>query len=180
MTPKPANGRALSNAKSTNDWSRLKLFRPARLDDADHIVDLLVPLFQKVGAVYGIRPEAESIIKTVIHTIERGVCLVGESGCAGGYVHPYPWNHNAQVGIILFWNYSRPSGIHVFEAIVERFRSLGATHINCASHFPDNRIGRHYMRFGLHPAETQFISSLATMKTSTAQTPKEAAHVISG
>lgn len=163
-----------------NTSPKLRRFRPARLDDADHIIDQIVAINAKVGAVYGIGMDAESVIATVMHTIERGVCLVGDHACAGGYIHPYPWNHAAKIGLILFWNYTRPSGIHVFEAMAERFRALGATHINAASHFPSNRIGQHYARFGLHPCETQFIGCLAAMKTNHNPPRQEAAHVVTG
>lgn len=135
-------------------------FRPARVDDTDHIVNLLIPLFQKVGVIYGIKPDAESIIASVLHTIERGVCLVGDHACAGGFIRNYPWNYNAKLGVILFWNYDRPSGIKILPEMVEAFRRLGATHINCASHFPDNRIGKHYEALGIHPAEVQYVGNI--------------------
>ena len=163
-----------------NTSSKLRKFRPATMDDADHIIDQIVEINKKVGAVYGIPMDAESVIATVIHTIERGVCVVGENACAGGYIHPYPWNHAAKIGLILFWNYTRPSGIRVFEAIAERFRALGATHINAASHFPDNRIGQYYARFRLHPAEVQHIGCLSAMKTNHNTPKQEEPHVVIG
>lgn len=132
-------------------------FRPAKVDDTEHIVELLIPLFQKFGGVYGIRSDAESIVKTVLHTITNGICLVSPEACAGGFIHPYPWNHQMNVGVVLFWNYNRPSGIRVFEALTREFKARGATHINCASHFPDHRIGRHYRRLNLQPAEIQYV-----------------------
>lgn len=159
--------------------SKLKRFRPARPDDLDAILDLLVDMNRKIGAVYGIPADAESTIKTVLHIIHRGVCLVGNHACAGGFIYPYPWNEQAKVGLLLFWNYTRPSGVHVFGAMAERFRELGATHLNCASHFPDNRLARWYARFGLRAAEIQHISPLATMRLHRTSQPK-ATHVLTG
>lgn len=162
-----------------NGWSRHNQFRPARLDDADLVIDLVADLNRKVGLIYGIRVDVESSIKTIMHVIERGVCVVGQESCAGGFIHPYPWNHEAKVGTILFWNYRKPSGIHVFTAICEKFKSLGATHVSCSSHFPENRAVKFYTRFELIPSEIQFIANLTSMKT-TFTPGKEPHHVIAG
>jgi len=145
--------------------SKLKRFRRATPDDADSIIDLIVEINRKVGAVYGIPMEAESVIQTVMHTIKRGICLVGDGACAGGLIHPYVWNRSASVGLIVFWNYSRPSGIHIFEAMIQAFRQHGATHLNCSSHFPANRIGQHYVkRFDMAPVEVQYLAEISKMR----------------
>jgi hypothetical protein len=69
------------------------------------------------------------------------------------------------IGNVVFWGFTKPSGVHILEAITEEFKNHGATHINCASHFPENSSGRLYERFGLHPAETQYVGKIDALKT---------------
>lgn len=146
-----------------NASSKLKRFRRATPDDADAVIDLIVDINRKVGAVYGIRMEAESVIQTVIHTIHRGICMVGPNACAGGFISPYVWNRRVQIGTVLFWNYTKPSGVHVFEALAAEFSRLGASHISCSSHFPENKVGRLYLKMNSTPCEIQYIARIEAM-----------------
>ncbi len=138
-------------------------FRRATPDDSGDVVELLLALYRKLGAAYGIPADTKSVVQAVIHTIHNGICIVGDCSCAGGFIENYVWNRHAKIGTVLFWNYSRPSGIKVFEALVKEFKRCGATHINVASHFPENLAGRFYTRFGLKQCEVQWITEIATM-----------------
>lgn len=140
-----------------NNSPKPNRFRPATLDDLGFIADLLVDLYRKTGMVYGIKPDAPSLIHAITKTIKHGICLVGAGGCAGGYIEPFWWNQDSKMGTILFWNFHMPSGIHVLAAMRDAMLSQGATHIAVASHFPANRIARHYKKLGFHPTEIQFI-----------------------
>lgn len=135
-------------------------FRPATPSDFDAILDLIVDINKKVGAVYGIPMEAGSVVHAINHTIKEGICLVGDGACAGGFIHPYIWNHAMKIGLVLFWNYRKPGGIRIFQAMVEEFKRRGATHVSCSSHFPKNTIGRHYLKRGAHPVEVQYLIPL--------------------
>lgn len=138
----------------------MKLHR-ATPDDEEHILDLLVDLHRKVGGIYGIETDAASLIDTARHIIRNGICLVGESACAGGMITRYPWNREARIGTVLFWNFTKPSGIHVLRALADEFKAHGATHLACSSHFPTNRVGRHYVKsLDMKPVEVQYLLKL--------------------
>lgn len=145
--------------------AKLHRFRKATLEDVDDIIDLIIEINRKVGAVYGIPMDAESVVETVMHVVKRGICVVGPGACAGGMVHPYLWNRDFQMGTVIFWNYNRPSGVHVIEALAREFKQAGATHLTCTSHFPENKAGRIYVRMGSTPCEIQYIAKLANMKS---------------
>lgn len=117
-------------------------------------MDLLAALYAKLGGVYGIPWDAGAALRVVLHTIHKGVCLIGPQACAGGFVVPFLWNRHVRVGQINFWNYARPSGIRIFNAIAAEFARRGATHLECSSHFPANRAGDFYRHAGLRPVET--------------------------
>ncbi len=143
--------------------SKLQRFRRATRDDVEPIIDLIVEINRKVGAVYGIPMEAESLIQTVMHIVDRGICMVGPGACAGGFIHPYVWNRSVNVGTVLFWNYNRPSGVHVIEALAQEFNRLGASHFSCSSHFPENKAGRLYVKMNSTPCEIQYMTRIAEM-----------------
>ena len=128
-------------------------FRLATPDDTAHCVRLLVPLYEKVGGIYGIPLDLESLTDAVLTTIQTGICIVGPVACAGGLLFPFPWNRNALVGYTLFWNYTKPSGVKILPALMDEFRRRGATQFCAISHFPENKAARIYRRFGLRKSE---------------------------
>ena len=154
-------GRVTLKSQSTNGLSKRQRFHLALPADEERILELLVDLHRKVGGIYGIDTDAASLIETARHVMRHGVCLVGESACAGGSIVRYPWNRSARIGTVLFWNFNRPSGIHVLAALAEEFKARGATHLACSSHFPTNRVGRHYVKsLDMKPVEVQYLLKL--------------------
>jgi hypothetical protein len=126
----------------------------ADLADACEIISVC---WHRHGNAYGIKLDAESLVATVSLIIERGICIIGNSGVAGGTIRPFIYNCNALIGNIVFWSFTKPKGVRVFDAICSELKRLGATHINAASHFPHNRTGEFYMSHGFHAAETQYL-----------------------
>lgn len=141
-----------------------QVFRPATPDDLEYIVDLGVNLSAKHGDAYRVPADALSVAQEVSHAIQCGVCLVGNGCAAGGYVKPFIWGHDIKVGMVTFWNFTTPSGVHILGALVDEFAKRGATFISAASHFPHNRVGDLYARMGMWPAETTYVGEIATMK----------------
>ena len=104
--------------------------------------------------------DARSIAFLALRAIDRGVCLIGNGAVAGGFVQRYPFNQDAMVGTVYFWNFTKPSGIRILKAIMEEFKSHGATHFSCSSHEPKHRIGDYYSTLGLRKAESEWIMNL--------------------
>lgn len=163
------NGSKTPNGKSMNISPKYaNLFRRATLDDLEEIVDLGVNLSQKHGSVYQMPAEGLSVAAEISRIIKYGICLVGHGAAAGGAVRPFIWNTHIMVGCVIFWNFTRPSGIHIFDALVLELEKHGATHLSTTSHFPKNRIGEFYAKRGMSPAETTFIGEIAAIKKSVA------------
>ncbi len=139
-------------------------FRQATPADAAAIAESLVSLYRKLGGIYGIPYDYRSVMEAVLHTIRHGVCLTGPTACAGGFIDSYVWNRSVQIGNVLFWNYGRPSGVRILQALAAEFQRRGATHIMVASHFPYNRAAHLYRKFGLRQTETMHMVEIATMK----------------
>lgn len=143
--------------------AKLNQFRPAHPDDIGHITHLVTSLYVKLGSAYQIPMDTKSVVEAVIHTIRHGVCLVGDHACAGGFIDSFVWNRSVKVGNVLFWNYSRPSGVRILEALAVEFQNRGASHLGVASHYPDNLAARFYSRIGLQPCEQQHIVAIETI-----------------
>lgn len=124
----------------------------------------MLALYRRIGVTaYQIEPDLDSVVETIARTIQNGICLVGENACAGGFIVPFLFNYHERIGYVAFWNYSGPSGIRIFPALLEALRDAGATQINVASHFPHNTIARYYARFGLRQTEIQHSCAVADM-----------------
>ncbi len=121
-------------------------------------------LYRKLGGIYGIPHDPRCIVEAVLHTIRHGICLVGPAACAGGFIDSFVWNRRAKIGNVLFWNYDRPSGVRILQALAAEFQRRGASHIMVASHFPDNRAAHLYRKFGLRQVEEQHMVEIAKMK----------------
>lgn len=124
---------------------------------------LLEDLDGKVGERIGIRSDRRSLVETGIRVIKYGVCLVGSHEVAGANIVKFPFNRNAVIGNIMFWNFTRPSGVHIFEAMVKELKKLGVTHITANSHFPENRIGDFYCKLGLRRVEISWLAEINSM-----------------
>lgn len=145
----------MSDCKASN------LFRPARPDDLPFILELLRSFYGKAGGIYdGIPFHGPSAILTIGDVMARGVCLVGPSSCAGAVIGLFPWNHKARIARVVFWYFKSARGLAILDALAAACKAAGATHINTASQFPKNTIGRFYLRNGFTACETQFKKQL--------------------
>lgn len=136
------------------------MFRPATIDDVLFIEKLIRKFYQETGGIYGIPYDVESSVLTIIRCVMDGVCLVGGKSAAGAILGKFPFNKDAVIAWVLFWRFSGTQQIKIFEALLDACKERGATHVNAASHFPDNRILRYYSKLGLQPVETQAIKQL--------------------
>ena len=122
---------------------------------------LLLDLARKVSPAVGIPSEVEALVELAETAIRDGICLVGDFACAAGVVKPYITNKSVMVGHIVFWNFTRPSGVGILTAIAEEFRQRGASHITASSHHPKHAAGGLYRRLlGARPAEMDWIAPL--------------------
>jgi hypothetical protein len=153
------------NAKSpTNLQESNHRFRRANVEDLDQVVELLFDLCGKVSTAYGMKADGNSLIETALHTIKYGVCLIGGGAVAGGMLVRMPYNREMLIGNVLFWNFTKPSGAAIFEAMVNELEKLGAKYISATSHFPDNRLGDFYCKRGLKAVETIWLAEISTMR----------------
>lgn len=136
------------------------IFRRATPADIPFILDLLREFYDKAGDIYQIEFDAPSTIQTIGNVLARGICLVGPSSCAGAIIGRFPYNHAALIAHVPFWYFTKPSGIHIFDALMVECKAAGATHINPSSLYPDNRIARFYSKKGFRSCEIQSISHL--------------------
>lgn len=132
----------------------------ANLSDASFIYRLLREFYAKQGGIYRIPMDTESAAETVGDVITRGICLVGPSSCAGALFAPFPFNKEAVIAQVIFWYFQKHQEIKIFEALLTACKVAGATHINAASHFPENTIGKRYLKLGLQAIEKQYMSAL--------------------
>ena len=139
----------------------MQTFRRAEPEDIPAILDLLREFYNKQGHIYsGIKFDPASCIETITAVMRDGICLVGDGCCAGAIGVPFPYNRNALFANVVFWYFKRPSGIHIFEALMAECKKAGATHFSAASHFPDRRIERYYQKKGLNVCEGVLMSKL--------------------
>jgi N-acetylglutamate synthase-like GNAT family acetyltransferase len=135
------------------------IYRKATRSDVVAIAKLLREFYSRVGEVYKIPYDHASMIVTVDDVVDRGVCIVGPTSCAGAIFYPFPSNSECLVAHVLFWYFQKRREIGIFLEILKLCKEQGATHINVASHFPKNTIGRFYKKCGLKPVETQYMAS---------------------
>ncbi len=102
----------------------------------------------------------EDIALTARHIIHFGVCLLGHGAVAGGELVHWVFNRQIIVGNVIFWNFTKPSGAAILDAIADEFTRLGATHIGVSSHHPELRLNEFYGKRGFVPIEDQFIKLL--------------------
>lgn len=138
-----------------------QIFRKATPEDVIFISRLLREFYAKEGiGAYGIPFDYQSTVVTVDDIVRRGVCLVGPASCAGALISTCPFNANAQIAMVVFWYFQKKHEIAIFKELCIECKNQGATHINPASHFPTNSIGRFYRKCGLKAAETQYLGLL--------------------
>lgn len=135
-------------------------FRPAIVDDVPFITSLLSEFYHRAGSIYGIPFNEASTIQTIRQVLDRGVCLVGPSSCAGALLCKFPYNHDAIIAQVAFWYFKRPKEIAIFDALMKACKERGATHINATSLTSCPAIQRHYEAFKLTPVEIQSIREL--------------------
>lgn len=133
------------------------IYRKAKPEDVVFIARLLREFYTKVDA-YGIPYDHASMIVTVDDMVDRGICLVGPTSCAGAFVTPFPSNSNYTVAHILFWYFQKKREIGIFLELLKQCKEQGVTHVSCSSHFPKNTIGRFYKKCGLKPVEIQYMA----------------------
>jgi len=133
--------------------------RTANGDDVIIIAQML-RRFYSSHSPYGIRYDHASCLQTVLDTIARGVCLVGQKSCAGALLCPFPYNHEAIVAQVVFWYIEHRREISIFDVLVCRCREAGATHINVATVAPKHVGKRFYEVRGLKLAEAQYMGPL--------------------
>ncbi len=136
-------------------------FRLANLSDSARIAGMLRAFYAKSGGIYGIPWDHVSAMETIWQTMERGACVVGDHSCAGAIIGDYPYNHSAKIAHVIYWYFTTPRELKIFEALARACGDLGATHINPSSHWPQNTIGRYYQKHGLKAAETNWIGEIA-------------------
>ena len=124
---------------------------------------MLLNLNFKVGLSYGIPIDPASLVSTATRVIKHGVCLLGDHAVAGATVQPWLFNQNIIVGNIIFWNFTKPKGIGIFDAMVKALAARGATHISASSHFPKNRIGDFYCQKMMKQVELQWLGDIRIM-----------------
>ena len=146
-----------TSLKSTRN---LPSFRPAKLSDAGFVLGLVRDFYRKSGGIYGIPFDSASTFQTINTTIVQGVCLVGPSSTAGAIFNFSPFNHSAVVAQVLFWFFKSAREIRILDEMKRACANAGATHLCCASHFPENRIGRHYERLSMKPIEQWHMTEL--------------------
>ena len=135
------------------------MFRRAQAVPADvlHVYRQIVDLHRKHGDAYGIPLDIDSVLNTIMRVIRDGICLVGPTSCAGMLILPFPFNADARIAQVLFWNFKHAREMRILREILSTAKELGATHRCVASHFPNNNAGRLYRSLGLREAEIQFI-----------------------
>ena len=143
-----------------NDSQAKNRFRPAQSSDVLFILDLIRDGYKKHCSIYGIPLDGKSAMFTIANVMALGVCLVGPSSCAGAFLAPFPYNNKAVIAQVAFWYFKSSREIRIFDALCQACKEAGATHINAASHFPNNAIGRHYIKNGLHNCEIQSIKPI--------------------
>lgn len=134
------------------------------MSDLEAVVEILMDLDGKLSPAYGIKGDGQSLVETALFAIKHGICLIGRGAAAGGSLFRFPYNHNVLIGNILFWNFTKPSGVGIFQAMVSEFRGLGAKYVTASSHFPENRLGDFYCKQGLKAVETSWIAEISTMR----------------
>lgn len=122
---------------------------------------MLRQFYAKSGDIYQIPWDHSSALDTITDVIARGVCLVGERSCAGALLLPFPYNRSVTVAHVVFWHFTRPRELRIFDTLAAACREAGCTHINPSSLWPNEVIGRYYQRRGLRQAETQWLGEIA-------------------
>lgn len=135
-------------------------FRPAQSSDVLFMLNLIRDGYKKHCSIYGIKFDGASAMFTIANVMARGVCLVGSSSCAGAVIAPFQYNHKAIIAQVMFWNFKAPREIEIFDALSDACKEAGATHINAASHFPNNTISRYYAKKMLINCEVQSMKQL--------------------
>lgn len=138
-------------------------FRLAKLSDSARITRMLRAFYDKSGKIFGIPWDHVSAMETVWKAMEQGACIVGDHSCAGAIVGQFPYNHSVKIAHVVFWYFTKPREIRIFEALARACHDLGCTHINPSSLWPANTIGRYYERHGLKAAETQWLGEISCM-----------------
>lgn len=140
-------------------------FRPATLHDGLFIGRLLKEFYAEKGvSAYGIPYDHASTLRTVQGVIQHGICLVGPSSCAGALLIPFPYNGDVIIAHVAFWYFKNAREMEIFELLMQHCAAAGASHINAASHYPENRIGRHYDKFGLNASESTWLGRIDLAK----------------
>lgn len=135
-------------------------FRVAELSDTLFVARLTREFYEKVGGIYRIPGDYESFVVMADAVIRNGICIVGPTSCAGALMARFPGNQHELVANVLFFYFQQKREITIFYAFLEALRAAGATHIDAASHFPENTIGKFYKKLGLVPTETHWMASI--------------------
>jgi hypothetical protein len=138
----------------------VNLFRTAEFDDVPRITALLSEFYAKHADKYGIPFDNASSLSTVEKIVRHGVCLVGDTSCAGALIVPFPYNFGANLANVMFWYFQQAREVRIFDALVAACRKAGATHITASSHYPENTIARLYDGWGMSPVESLHCGSL--------------------
>ncbi|HEU4343698.1 MAG TPA: hypothetical protein VFU31_19280 [Candidatus Binatia bacterium] len=137
------------------------MFRRATPADGVFILRLLRGFYNRhCLPAYKIPFDPESAMVTIDEIIAGGIMLVGPSSYAGAIITPCLWNFEYRLATVMLWGFKTPSGIKIFEAIVDECAKAGATHLIASSHPPYHVIARHYAKFGLTECERQHITRL--------------------
>lgn len=141
------------------------LFRPATLHDGLFVGRLLKEFYAEKGGIYGIPYDHASTLRTVQGVIDHGICLVGPTSCAGAILVPFPYNGDVLVAHVVFWYFKNAREIEIFERLMQHCAAAGAVRITAASHYPENRIGPHYSKFGMEASESTWLGRIDLAKT---------------
>lgn len=135
-------------------------FRRAELTDVIFMARISKAAYAKYGTIYGIAFDMESTLETIDHVVRNGICIVGSASCAGAMLFPFPYNKNAVIAYVSFWNFEKPKEIVIFDALVNACRETGATHINPNSLFPKNLIAKFYAKRKMPAVEIQYLAPI--------------------
>jgi hypothetical protein len=141
--------------------SNQPIYRKAGHDDVVFISRLTREFYGKVGDIYHVPYSHASMIVTVDDIVDRGIVLVGPNSCAGAFFYPFPSNADFKMAHVLFWTFQRRREIGIFLELLKQVKEMGAVGVTCASHFPQNTIGRFYKKCGLKPVETHYMGQFA-------------------
>lgn len=131
-------------------------FRTSTLADIPFITGLLCEFYAKAGGIYRI-PFCEMSARLWVQAVmERGVCLVGPSSCAGALLIPFQLNNQVTAAYVEFWCFRQAREIGIFDALKQACCDAGAQRLFVSAQVQTPAIRRYYLKKGLQQCAAQF------------------------